>query len=197
MKPIIYSFVLFYFTLFCFVLFFTISFQNKIFGQERPKRFPSATRNIEDLYRYVHEKIKHNQYYVNEWNYNHFKQDWWDKTQNYGTEAYHYSFLGENEPVLRMATLHILKEKMLYQYEFLFNQEGHLCLVIEKQKDTAKFPYREMRIFFDKRKCVNLFLDKDIIPHNNTGYNEKIGILQELGEDYYQKFQKQVEDIVN
>lgn len=176
---------------------------------QNPKRFPSVTRNIEDFYRYVSEKIKHNQYYINEWTYNQFKQTWWDKTANYGSESYYYSFLGENEPVIRLASMQILKdtfantkennknEKQPYYYEFLYNQEGHLSLVVERQKDEKNLPYREMKVFFDKRKCINIFLDKDIIPHNNTGYNEKIGVLQKLGEEYYQKFQTQVQEITH
>lgn len=183
----------FRFLYFLGLIFFSLHIS--VLAQERPKRFPSITRNIEDMYRYVSEKVKQNQYYVNEWSYNHFRQPNSDKTIKYGTECYYYSFLGENEPILRLITVQILREQVLYYYEFLFTQEGHLCLVLERQKDEKNISYRNMKIFFDKRKCINLFLDKDIIPHTNTGYNEKVGILQKLGEEYYQKFLLQLPDI--
>jgi hypothetical protein len=158
-----------------------------------PKREPSITRYIQDLYQYVKDKIRKNQYYENTLFLNRDNVEWSDKTQKKYIQSSHYSLI-DDKPILRMSRCFIYQNEIEYEYHFLYDNDEKIILIYERQNDTNKLNYRELKVFFEKEKCINIIVDKQVIPTEDKEYNQKITKLQIEGQKLKQYFLQEVEE---
>lgn len=155
---------------------------------KRPVREPSTTRYLKDLYQYVKDKARRNQYYMNEFSVNTHSLAWKDNKVKHKAYIFYYSFSGDNKPLLRLAVLVQKQDKTETRYEFMYDNEGNVAFCFEKQNDDA-FPYRECQVFYEKGLCINLILDKEVIDQKATEpYQDKINHFKTIGKEVYNKF---------
>lgn len=159
----------------------------------RPKRQPSATRHIQDLYNYIKEKVKKNQYYENSVILNQNKFDWHDASKKQFKQSSFYSYVGEL-PVLRMYRTIETKNKISYEYQYIYDNDGKLIMLLEMQNDYEMQNYRELKAFFDKEKCINIIIDKEVLSAQNQEYASKIKKIETEGirlKEYFLEEMKQ------
>ncbi|MCU0447194.1 MAG: hypothetical protein MUE85_20045 [Microscillaceae bacterium] len=161
-------------------------------------REPSTTRYIKDIYQYVQDKINRNQYYINESRVNTTNLPWLELSKFQSTQQYFYSFVGDDTPVLRLVTIVAKVNDKNYYAEYLFDNDGKLIFCYEKQNDSATYPYREFRAYFENGLCINLLLDKEIIEAKNTSpYRTRLEVFQSTGKFYAQKFFADMKEVKN
>jgi|GEM_PF-2453580 len=154
----------------------------------RPVREPSTTRNLKDTYLYVKEKVRRNQFYMNEFIVNTHSLTWRDKLLIHSTYIFYYSFLGDDTPLLRFAVLIKKEGEIKTHTEFMYDQDGHLGYCIENQNDTAR-AYKELHVFYEKERCINVIANKEVIHvKDTTPYQTHIARLQAVGKEVYKKF---------
>ncbi|TAE75679.1 MAG: hypothetical protein EAZ85_01865 [Bacteroidetes bacterium] len=181
-----------------FLLFFIYLFL--IFSataqETRPKRQPSATRNIQDLYHYIKEKVKKNQYYENSIVLNQNKFEWNDAQKKQIKQSSHYSYMGDT-PTLRMCKVVEIKNKISYETEYLYDNDGKIILIFETQNDYEAVNYRELKFFFEKEKCINIMVNKEILPADNQEYSSKMKKMQEEATRLKQYFLTEMNEYQN
>jgi hypothetical protein len=169
---------------FCFWTFFAVYAQ----GTKRPTREPSTTRYLKDLYQYVKDKVRRNQYYMNEYVINAQSLPWKDKTMKHQSFLFYYSYSGDKKPILRLAVCVQKQDKIEKRTEFMFDQDGNVSYCYEKQNDT-NLAYRELQIFYEKGLCINLMVDKEILDIKDSApYQTQIDNYKEVGKTTYSKF---------
>ncbi|NJL13178.1 MAG: hypothetical protein HC913_09385, partial [Microscillaceae bacterium] len=145
---------------FLFFLFFGLAFSSQ--GQTLAQG-PSSTRYIRDIYEYVQEKIHKQQYYINEFKVNANNLPWANQETFHRSQQYHYSFVGDDTPILRMVTVITKMAEKNYYTEYLFDNDGQLIFCFDKQNDVGQYNFRELHAYFEQGLCVNLMIDRNII----------------------------------
>jgi hypothetical protein len=162
---------------------------------QRPVREPSTTRYLKDLYQYVKDKARRNQYYMNEFSVNTHSLAWKDNKVKHKAYIFYYSFSGDNKPLLRLAVFIHKQDKIDTRYEFMYDNDGNVAFCLEKQNNET-FPYRECQVFYEKGLCINLILDKEVIDQKATEpYQEKIDRFKSIGNSVYAQFFQDQESI--
>ncbi len=165
----------------------------------KPKipREPSTTRYLKDMYLYVKDKARKNQYYINEFSVNTHALLWKDNSTSQKSYIFYYSFLGDDTPLLRLAVLTEKQGDTEIRTEFLYDQDGNMGLCFEKQ-NLEKLAYREMTVFYEKDLCINLILDKEVIdPRNSKPHQAKVEKFKKLAKEVYQKFTQDQANLEN
>ncbi len=183
--------ILFSFIFMAFSVIFSITAQNT-----RPKRQPSSTRNIQDLYNYIKEKTKKNQYYENSIVFNHHKFAWHDAKKKQYKQSSYYSYTSD-EPTLRMYKIIEMIDKIIYETEYLYDNDGKLILIFESQNDYETLKYREIKFFFEKEKCINIIVDKEVLSSENQEYSSKMNKLEEEAKRLKEYFINEMKDYQN
>lgn len=182
--------------IFLFLILHSILYFN-IFAQPiRPKRQPSSTRHIQDLCNYIKEKVKKNQYYENSIVLNQGKFQWSDASKKQFKQSSFYSYVG-NEPILRMFRTVETKERLIYEYEYVYDNDGKLIFILESQNDYENLKYRELKAFFEKEKCINVIVDKEILSSDNQEYAPKITKIAEEGMRLKEYFLSEMKEYQN
>jgi hypothetical protein len=156
-------------------------------AQTPTKREPSVTRYIQDLYQYMSSKCNRGQYYENTRTLNQDKLKWYDDVKKLYSQSFYYSYVGE-EAVLRIARVSQKTDKLEYDYEFAFDNDGVLILIIERQNDVNLHKFRTLKAYYHKEKCINIILDIEISPSNDEQHTEKLKNLQKKGKELREIF---------
>ena len=160
-------------------------------------REPSKTRYIKDIYQYVQEKISRNQYYVNEFRMNVGNLLWSNSKAFQSTQQYHYSFVGDDSPVLRLVIVVSKVAGKNYYSEYLYDNNTKLVYAFEKQNDSETYSYREIHAYFEEDLCINLLVDKEIIDAKKGlgQHTLKVNSFQEIGKFYSERFKEDMQEI--
>lgn len=157
----------------------------------------SITRSIRDIYEYVSIKIQRNSYYLNEFIINSGTLSWINENNYKNVQRFYYSYIGDNTPVLRLVTVDLSQKEKKYYLEFLYNNRGELIFCREIQNDSQQYSYRQLEAFFDKGLCINLFLDKKLIDAEDAQYNTKLGLINEQGVFYANRFNEDMNSVID
>lgn len=100
-------------------------------------------------------------------------------------------------PLLQLALVRQEKENIDYQKEFLFNPQGELVYFHEKQNDSKKFPYREVKVYFERGKMLVWNQGHQNSPQLNViqSPKKKIQLIIKEAKELQQKLKKQLEEL--
>lgn len=157
----------------------------------------SITRSIRDIHEYVSTKIQRNSYYLNEFIINSGTLTWVNDKNYKNIQRFYYSYVANNDPVLRLVTVDLSQKEIKYYVEFLYNNRGDLIFCREFQNDRAKYPYRKLEAFFDKQICINLFLDEKLIDAEQVEYASKIKLIYKQGVFYGKRFLEDMNSVID
>ena len=156
----------------------------------------SATRSTKDLYEYVQQKIKSNQYYLNEFKINPSNIPWMNTKSYQNTQQYYYSFVGDATPILRFVSSYTKIAGKNYYSEYLYDIDGNLAFYFEKQNDRQKYPYEEFGAFFDNNKCVNIIINQELIDETQIpNYTNKLENILGTASIHSSRFIKDMQEV--
>lgn len=113
----------------------------------------TKTESILKVYQQVRVGISQKKLYSNNYTINLKRHNLNHSGYKHYAEKFYYSF-AKSQPILRLALVRREKENIDYQKEFLFDTAGKLVYFHEKQNDTKKYPYREVKVYFEQGKML-------------------------------------------
>ncbi len=161
----------------------------------KPIREPSTTRYLKDMYQYIKDKARRNQYYMNEFiiNTNSFSAK--KNALNHKAYFFYYGLAGDGSPLLRLITLVQKTEKTESRIDFMYDQDGNLGYSFEKLTGSS-LSYKEIQVFYEKELCINLIVDQEVVHRRDTApYQNKIDEFKKVGKEVYKKFFEDQEGI--
>ena len=141
------------------------------------------------VYRYVSEKVKRNQYFINELINNNNQFKWHDGSEKFSVATLFYNFAGDETPLLRLCIMKKQEGKAIIEREYLYDNDNQLIYAQEKQINSEKYAYKNIQIYFDKSICINIITDLEIVDINNTNpYREHFNTLKTEGDGIANSF---------
>ena len=152
-------------------------------------------RAIEDVYQQVRVKISQKKLLSNHYTFNLKRQNLNHSGYRHYAEKFYYTF-SKNTPNLQLVLVRNEKENIDYQKEFLFDSLGELIYFHEKQNDEKKYPYREVKVYFEKGKMLvwNQSNQSKLLPNMVQSPKDKIDDIVKEAQQLQRKLTQQLED---
>ncbi|TAF67875.1 MAG: hypothetical protein EAZ55_02330 [Cytophagales bacterium] len=115
----------------------------------------NQVRSINDFYFYVNDQITAEKYLLLEAKFNAFqrKNIQEDLPQQYQLRIF-FTKSDEEHYFLRAIKINEQYTNIHYNTEFVFNEATELILFTEEQNDTEKYPYRQLKVYFENQKPI-------------------------------------------
>ena len=145
------------------------------------------------IYQQVRAGISQKKLYSNNYTINLKRHNLNHSGYNHYSEKFYYSF-AKSKPILRLALVRREKENIDYQKEFLFSPAGELVYFHEKQNDVKKYPYRELKVYFEQGKLLVWNQNKQSImqSHKVQSPNEKIDLILKEAAELQERLKNQL-----
>lgn len=171
-----------------FSIFFSLAAYHASFAQKDKVHY------INDMVEYVKENIKGNEYDL-------FTGEGSGKLSIpalntlKGNETFYYSYVGLEEPVLRMVVVKGENEKQKYYAEYLYDNERNLIYFFEENKTDKASAFTKMKTYFEKEdQLIEMWQDDKVYNSIMIQESKKIKSILQDSKTYLELFDKHFEN---
>lgn len=147
---------------------------------------------INDLYRYVQERVKNEEYeaYIKIADTEPVGASFVDINGWKGVERFYYSSKGTTEPVLRTVLVQAAQSDTQIKIEYLYDNEGFLLFYVAEAIGESNLGFKKLRAYFDQgESLIELWQDDKVFYEVSRDAANKVKFILEDSKRYFEFFQ--------
>ncbi|HAI74905.1 MAG TPA: hypothetical protein DCM08_01545 [Microscillaceae bacterium] len=151
---------------------------------------------INDLYRYVQEKVKNEEYeaYIKIADTEPVGASFVDINGWKGVERFYYSAKGTVEPVLRTVLVQAAQSDTQIKIEYLYDNEGFLLYYGAEAIGESNLGFKKLRAYFDQgESLIELWQDDKVFYEVSRDAANKVKLILEDSKRYFEFFQQKMQ----